>query len=339
MLLIRADSSQEIGAGHALRCLALGQAWSDLGGQVVWLSAESESLPSVQRRIEREPIQLVALPPTIAPWSDEDASFTRSLAERSSACWIIVDDYRLTEKQREHLLESPSRLLRLVDQEDRPSMPREWILNQNPQEYDCLESDRAFLGTKYALLRREFRTIDHSKRAFPVVASRILVTLGGSPGQDIVDLCSELFHELARGELADLEVVFAGVDQLPRLESDIHSQRALGAVEDMVSLMTWADLAICAGGSTCWELCAARVPFLVMILAENQRGNAVRLDQAGCAINLGDFASADRSVWKREIRDLILDPARRSRLSRDAGQLVDARGAYRVCERLRSLVA
>jgi len=32
-LLIRADADTQIGTGHLMRCLALGQAWQDAGGR------------------------------------------------------------------------------------------------------------------------------------------------------------------------------------------------------------------------------------------------------------------------------------------------------------------
>ena len=37
-LVIRADSTTQIGVGHVMRCLALGQAWQDNGGKVVFIS-------------------------------------------------------------------------------------------------------------------------------------------------------------------------------------------------------------------------------------------------------------------------------------------------------------
>ena len=58
-LAIRADSTTQIGAGHIMRCIALAQAWQDLGGKVTFLShCESETL---KERIQTEGFGFIAL--------------------------------------------------------------------------------------------------------------------------------------------------------------------------------------------------------------------------------------------------------------------------------------
>ena len=92
--------------------------------------------------------------------------------------------------------------------------------------------------------------------------------------------------------------------------------------------MSRADLAICAGGTTAWELSFLGVPMLVLALAENQRTNAERLDQAGAAIHANIASLAD------DLRTLLADPPRRAQMSARARALVDRLGTFRVWLRL-----
>ena len=55
----------------------------------------------------------------------------------------------------------------------------------------------------------------------------------------------------------------------------------------MPQLMAWADLAVSAAGTTCWELAFMGLPMLLVVLADNQRPNATCLDELGVAGNLG----------------------------------------------------
>ena len=60
-LLIRADAGPKQGVGHVMRCLALGQAWQKMGGQVTLLTG---SLPArLSMRLNAENINLQTLPP------------------------------------------------------------------------------------------------------------------------------------------------------------------------------------------------------------------------------------------------------------------------------------
>src|SRR5437764_3756727 len=88
-LLFRCDASVAMGTGHAMRCLALAQAWSDAGGPAIF--AMAETTPALEERLISERVQIVCV--EAAAGSAEDAACVANLAGRCAAKWIVVDDY------------------------------------------------------------------------------------------------------------------------------------------------------------------------------------------------------------------------------------------------------
>ena len=89
-LLIRADSNVAMGTGHAMRCLALAQAWQDAGGKTVM--AMAEATPATEDKLRREDVEVVRL--DVAGGAEDDAIRTASLAEQRQAAWVTVDGYQ-----------------------------------------------------------------------------------------------------------------------------------------------------------------------------------------------------------------------------------------------------
>src|ERR1700752_1506506 len=89
-LLIRCDAGVAIGTGHAMRCLALAQAWQGAGGSVAFAMAESTS--SIEARVRIGGIKVLHLPGP--PGSVEDSSRTCDVARQERAEWVVVDGYR-----------------------------------------------------------------------------------------------------------------------------------------------------------------------------------------------------------------------------------------------------
>jgi len=89
-LNIRADASIAIGTGHVMRCLALGQAWQDAGGRVVFATIGLTS--PVEQRLRSEGIEIVKF--NGAPGSVQDASQLEELACAHHADWVVVDGYQ-----------------------------------------------------------------------------------------------------------------------------------------------------------------------------------------------------------------------------------------------------
>ena len=119
-------------------------------------------------------------------------------------------------------------------------------------------------------------------------------------------------------------------EQLDSLAERFSSCELLMSVNDMPSLMAWADVAITAGGSTCWELAFMGLPSLIVVMADNQRPVAEELDRHGAAVDLGWYADVSESRLVNALAWLLNDTQVRERMSHNGRELVDGMGALRV---------
>jgi UDP-2,4-diacetamido-2,4,6-trideoxy-beta-L-altropyranose hydrolase len=100
--------------------------------------------------------------------------------------------------------------------------------------------------------------------------------------------------------------------------------------KDVPALMSGADLAFGAGGTTSWERCCLGLPALVVEIADNQRGVIATLARAGAAVSLGSLVGMDRDGAAATLRTLLADGPRRRAMAAAAASLVDGRGAERI---------
>ncbi|MBW4481207.1 MAG: UDP-2,4-diacetamido-2,4,6-trideoxy-beta-L-altropyranose hydrolase [Tildeniella torsiva UHER 1998/13D] len=339
-VLFRADASTQIGTGHVMRCLALAQACLAEGGQTHFLMG-SEGATLAQRLIDEG----VGVSYLSVPWASEaDAQNTVALAKDLQADWVVVDGYHFGAEYQKWLKDAGLNLLVLDDYGHATHYWADIVLNQNITAKEEIYANREpytklLLGTRYALLRKEFWPWHSWQRRISPVASKVLVTLGGSDPDNVT---LAVIQALQKAEILGLEaiaVVGASNPYYGALAQAIEgwegSITLKQNVTNMPELMAWADLAITAGGSTCWETAFMGLPSLVIVIAENQRESTLKLAQLGLALCLEQEAVWLEGKLSHSLMHLNgLIGNNYTQMSESLRQLVDGYGGKRVLDAL-----
>ena len=344
-LIIRADADTRIGAGHLMRCLALAQAWKDRGGTVTFLShCESDSL---HHRITDEGFAFVPIEGSHPDPGDlvHTLEILEHLKGQDSKrrLRVVLDGYHFTPDYQRAIVDSGCRLLAIDDEGLVDHWYADIILNQNLHAHSSLYRSaephtHLLVGTQFVLLRQEFLKWTDWEREIPNTDGKILVTMGGSDPDNVTLKVIRGLNSLDAPGLEVKIVVGPANSNIGTLEKELHrspfTSHLLPSVDDMPGLMAWADLAVSAGGSTCWELAFMELPSITVVLADNQKLIAESLDRAGVAVNLGWHTDLSVKRLAHELEKLISSPTKRRKMSNRGRSLIDGRGAYRVSDML-----
>jgi UDP-2,4-diacetamido-2,4,6-trideoxy-beta-L-altropyranose hydrolase len=340
-ILVRADASPEIGTGHVMRCLALAQAWQDAGGNAVFLMAEST--PAVCARLASGKCDVVSNP--VFSGSADDAARTREWAERHDVEWVVVDGYSLGAGYQEQVRSGGRKLLCIDDGGECDYYVADIVLNQNLNASEkfyrrCGADTKLLLGPGFSLLRREFVPWRKWQREISASGRHVLVTLGGSTPTEIG---VRVMESLGSVNIEGLRVVFVVGGSTPD-ETSLESCAAKFPgtitirrdVSNMATIMSEADVAISAAGSTCWELCFLGVPSILLDVAGNQTPVALELCRQACALYAGRANNISVAELAKSVENLLTSHETRESLSRRSRQLVDGFGAPRVVSAMRN---
>ncbi|MGI9519646.1 MAG: UDP-2,4-diacetamido-2,4,6-trideoxy-beta-L-altropyranose hydrolase [Pirellulaceae bacterium] len=324
-LVIRADANSDIGFGHVMRCLALAQAWrAGTGGPVTFVS---RPLPRpIAQRIDDEQFTTETIQCNTG--TPQDAAELSRLLHNTQA--LVIDGYGFDEQYFQTIQQCNVPVLVVDDYLRLKHYDADLLLNQNPgvdpSSYVGRCTGELLLGLDYILLRSEIiqaaasNTGDQTPR-------HLLVTLGGFDPDHVTQRIID-----AIGMLSDENLSVTLVSSQTSLQTHDPRIRLVPFANDMAELYRWADVAICAGGSSNWEMSWFGLPRLLMVLAENQSGIARELDRLGCGWCIGwheNVSSADIATSLQRLLQQDLTAMRRANL-----ELLDGRGAQRVVQRL-----
>ena len=333
-LLLRADASSKIGTGHVMRCLALGQAWQDAGGEVTLAWSEMPSALVARLRDERFATERLIAPPA----SRTEAEETARLARARDAAWVVVDGYRFYAGYHQHLHDSGLGVMALDDMAHLERYPVDLLLNQNLASSAALyrgktaERTELLLGPRYSLLRREFRAEFPARVVAAGRARRILVSCGGGDSENITGRVLRRMAATVTGACEVVVLVGAAnrhADELRRFAPTLPFPCELRVdARNVAEAMAWADVAITAAGSTVWELVSMRLPALIGAIEENQLAGLAALRSVPF-FHAGRFT--DLLAW-----NLGVEIERLLQVVTGNGNAagIDAQGASRVVEQM-----
>ncbi len=257
------EGFQNTGYGHVTRCLSLYQAF-ELRNIVPTLYVNGDETCTALLKDTRH---------EIINWLDNHDLIFSKIHDSDV---VIVDSY-LADKPFYDRVSLVTPFPVYVDDNNRLQYPSGIVVNGNVYaedlDYDQRGDKSYLLGTRYALLRKEFWEI--VDRPIRIDIQNILITFGGS---DLENVTPRIMRFISRNfpNLKKRVIIGEGFKNTVQIEQSKDGNTDLFFAPktfDILKLMYESDLAICSGGQTINELARTGVPTIAISVAENQNNN------------------------------------------------------------------
>jgi len=328
-IAFRVDANQVIGMGHLIRCLSIAAQFSQNVCHQVFITADI----SAAEFIEDKGFSAICLN---SRYDDLEAELERliEVISQNQIEKLVIDSYFATEKYLRALSDVTKAIY--IDDINGFVYPVSMLINYNiySEDFDYLKmqsryNTKLLLGTKYTPLRAEF--IGLSTNPHRETVRNILVTTGGS---DNMDLGGKIAYDLL-GVFDDITVHLVVGKFKEAFSEDSKGLMIHRDVTKMAELMLSCDLAVTAGGSTMYELCACGIPSICYAFADNQLLGVQSFDKKKLITYAGDFRDSESDCLSSiitEVDSLRNNYAARKKRSILMRQLVDGKGAQRIAQ-------
>lgn len=341
MIVIRAEGGPSIGSGHIMRCMTIAEELRK-AGEILFVTGDKESVHFIEDR--GFPAMTFEKTREGGLCEEEIPELLQILREKEAEC-ILVDSYQVTDVYLEKLNSNVPTAY--MDDEGKKTYPVSCVINYNVYadendyalKYDQKQT-RLLIGPSYIPIRHEF---SNTKYEVKKEIKDILITTGGG---DMYDIAGKLLGKMMQSQSSmtfNLHIV-SGVynknhENLKKAAYSYSNVIIHENVKDIWNLMAKCDMAITAGGSTTYELCAIGVPMIGYIFADNQKMLMGYLDNRGIVSYCGDFRKEPEIVLAKimDESEKYADHEIRKNHSKEARKLVDCEGAARIASKLLTL--
>lgn len=331
-IFIRTDMNKIIATGHVMRCLSIADALKENGKEPCFLLADEQAESLIQSRGYKS-IVLHTI------WNDMDSEIPAlySAINEYHITKILIDSYQVTQK---YLTEVGKRVqIMYMDDLKLFYYPVNAVVcyaNYWCKFYDGENDAYTFLllGTKYAPLRKAFWNC--KPKEITARADKLILLSGGT---DPYDFLGQMLMLLDLRRLEHIDVIcgryYPYYEMLLEKYKDNQNVCIYKAVSDIEIYMKKADIAVSAGGTTLYELCACGTPTISYSFADNQLDNVKQFASDGLIDYAGDlrYENVPKKVIKL-IEQYQKNLELRKQRSQEMQKLVDGKGAIRLAQKL-----
>lgn len=330
MLYIRTDMNPTISTGHMMRCLAIADALSVKGEKVTFLLADTNAVNLLEKRGYLYRV-------LSTDWKDMESELPQleGVLRQESIPRILVDSYQVTPRYLSCLQEMA--WTAYIDDVNAFIYPVDglicyanyWEKFGYRKRYSKTE---LCLGMEYVPLREVFASCPAKNISRQI--ERVLLLSGGS---DPYDMIRRILHAIVDRKETEIHVIcgkyYPYYEEVCRDYSEQKNIVFHRAVSNMEDYMKMADIAVSAGGTTLYELCACGTPTISYSMADNQLDNVRQFAEDGLIPYAGD---AREALTEEKIAAILKQYGEQRMLrveqSHRMQQMVDGNGAGRIAD-------
>ena len=357
--IFRVDSSSQIGSGHIVRCLTLAKELNKRDNKCKFICRDHNN--NLIKEIEKENFEVITLYNSNklrtakknntkhsnyynwigASWK-EDANQTIDVLKSEEVDLLIIDHYGIDQKWEKKIRPYIKKIMVIDDLANRKHYC-DLLLDQNlgssKKRYKNLipKYSKQLHGPLYALINSNYSLKRTKLKKRSAKIKRVLIYFGN--GEETFKLLKTTLIAFSSQDLLKmkLDIVFNGkfndLKKLRRLTTKRVKTQIYTNLPNLSSLMSKADLAIGAAGSTSWERCCMGLPTIGVISAENQKFVAKSLNLNGVAIVLHPSLFSVSKISKT-VMSLYNDESYYLRISKKAFSICDGNGSKRVAKQI-----
>lgn len=347
-VIIRVDSSIELGSGHLMRCLTLAGQLSSVGAIVKFVC---KNLPGAMfTTIELNGYQYKKIAGDELNQSQQfDAEQTIKVISElfpEGFDWLVVDHYSLDALWESQLRQHVKKIMVIDDLANRRH-DCDLLLDQNyyrnyETRYSGLVSSECltFLGPSFVLFRPEFYVVKEINRVRDGSIRRILVFFGASDATNQTHKVIESIPLLKRPDI-DFDIVVGASNpnkkSIEQLCEELPNVTFYCQVTNMAEMMLNADLAIGAGGAAMWERCFLGLPAITVVFASNQEQTTKDVVALGAIDYLGWSGNLTTINYANAINRMLDSPEDVRKMSGNA-MSIQATSAISLADKMKQLI-